>query len=155
MHAKVALLVKVELKKSLQVKVIRPIDYLERIYNLLSINKYFGVIHICIDFYDLNKECPKDDFTFPNIAIIIDMTTRYEMFSFQLSLMDGFLGQNQIRIAHKDQHKTTFTCPQGTYCWNVIPFSLKNVGAPYQRVMTTIFHVYMHILTEDYVDDLL
>ena len=79
------------------------------------------------------------------------MTTGYEM----LSLMDGFSGYNQIRIAPEDQHKTTFTCPWGTYYWNVMPFGLKNVGATYQRAMTTIFHDFMHILMEDYVDDLL
>ena len=36
-----------------------------------------------------------------------------------------------------------------------MPFGIKNAGATYQREMTTIFHDYMHILVEDYVDDLL
>ena len=79
------------------------------------------------------------------------MTANYDM----LSLMDGFSSYNQIRIALEDQHKTTFTCPWGTYCWNVMPFGLKNAGATYQRATTTIFNDYMHILMEDYVDDLL
>ena len=79
------------------------------------------------------------------------MTAKYEM----LSLMDGFFDYNQIRIAPEDQPKIAFTCPWGTYYWNVMPFGLKNAGATYQRAMTTIFHDYMHILMEDYVDDLL
>ena len=74
------------------------------------------------------------------------MTTRYEM----LSLMDGFSSYNQIRIAPEDQHKITFMFPWGKYCWNFMPFGLKNVGATYQRPMNNIFHHYMHILMEDY-----
>ncbi|GLJ16330.1 hypothetical protein SUGI_0276010 [Cryptomeria japonica] len=69
--------------------------------------------------------------------------------------MDGFSGYNQIKIAPEDQHKTAFTCPWGTFCWNVMPFGLKNAGATYQRAMTTIFHDLMHVTMEDYVDDLL
>lgn len=36
-----------------------------------------------------------------------------------------------------------------------MPFGLKNVGAIYERAMTTILYDYMHVLMEDYVDDLL
>ena len=36
-----------------------------------------------------------------------------------------------------------------------MPFGLKNVGATYQREMTTIFHDMMHKNMEDYVDDTL
>ena len=151
MHPQVALLVKAELKKLLDARFIRPIDYAEWISNLVPVSKHSGGIWICTDFQDLNKACPKDDFPLPNIDIIVDMTAGYEM----LSLMDGFSGYNQIRIAPEDQHKTEFTCPWGTYCWNVMPFGLKNAGATYQRAMTTIFHDFMHILMEDYVDDLL
>ena len=35
-----------------------------------------------------------------------------------------------------------------------MPFGFKNVGATYQRVMTTIFHDMMHKEIEDYVDDI-
>ena len=71
------------------------------------------------------------------------------------SLTDGFSYYNQIKIAPEDQEKTTFTCIWGTFCWNVMPFSLKNASATYQRTMTTIFHDMMHKNMEDYVDDTL
>ncbi|KAH9327626.1 hypothetical protein KI387_007804, partial [Taxus chinensis] len=70
-------------------------------------------IRICIDFKDINKACPKDNFLFPNIDMIGDSTVGYEM----LSLMDGFLGYNQIKIAEEDQHKTAFMTPWGTFCY--------------------------------------
>ena len=69
--------------------------------------------------------------------------------------MDGFSGYNQIKIAPEDQEKTAFTCAWGTFCWNVMPFGLKNVGATYQRAVTTNFHDMMHKTMEDYVDDTL
>lgn len=69
--------------------------------------------------------------------------------------MDAFSRYNQIKIAPKDQEKTAFTCPWGTFYWNVMPFGLKNTGATYQRAMTTIFHDMMHTFMEDYVDDIL
>ena len=79
--------------------------------------------------------------------MIVDMTVGYN------SLMDGFSGYNQIKIAPIDQEKTTLTCAWGTLCWNVMRFGLKNTGATYQREMTTIFHDMMHKNMEDYVDD--
>ncbi|KAH9325425.1 hypothetical protein KI387_005603, partial [Taxus chinensis] len=75
----------------------------------------------------------------------------YEM----LSLMDGFSGYNQIKIAEEDQHKMTFMTPWGTFCYQVMSFGLKNAGATYQREMTVIFHDMIHDIMEDYVDDIL
>ena len=71
------------------------------------------------------------------------------------SLMDGFSGYNQIKIAPEDQEKTNFTCAWGTFYYNMVSFGLKNVGATYQRVVTIIFHDMMHKTMEDYVDDTL
>lgn len=106
MHPKIALLVKVELKKLLDVGFIRPINYLEWISNLVSVSKPTGGIRIYMNFQDLKKAFPKDDFPLPSIDMIVDLTIGHEM----LSLMDGFFGYNQIKISPNDQHKTTFTC---------------------------------------------
>lgn len=151
MHPHVALLVKAELKKLLDVGFVRANDYAEWISNIVPISKPDKSIRVCIDFRDLNKACPKDNFSLPNIDIIVDLTTGHEI----LSLMDRFSHYNQIKITPEDQEKTAFTCPLGTYCWNIMPFGLNNVGATYQRAMTTIFHDMMHTIMEDYVDDIL
>ena len=86
MHPKVALLVKAEVEKMLEAKVIRPIDYSEWISNMVLVTKPSGDIKICTDFRDLNKACPKDDFPLPKIDMIVDLTTGHKI----LSLMDGF-----------------------------------------------------------------
>lgn len=90
MHPQITLLVKVELKKLLDVGFIHPIDYVEWISNLVPVTKPNGQIKFCTDFWDLNKACPKDDFPLPNIDIIVDLTVGHEM----LSLMDRFSRYN-------------------------------------------------------------
>ena len=81
----------------------------------------------------------------------MDLTIGHEMLSF----MDGFSGYNQIRIAKEDQHKMAFTTPWGTFCYKVMSFGLKNASTTYQCAMTTIFHDLLHVIMEDYVDDIL
>ena len=51
--------------------------------------------------------------------------------------------------------KTSFITESGTYCYRVMPFGLKNVGATYQSVATTLFHDMMHKDFKVYVDDMI
>lgn len=106
---------------------------------------------MCIDYRDLNKASPKDDFPLPHIDVLIDSTTGHEMMSF----MDGFSGYNQIKMVMEDQEKTAFTTPWGTFCCKVMPFGLKNARATYQRAMTALFHDMIHQEMEVYVDDMI
>ena len=71
----------------------------------MPIPKNDGKVRMCVDFGDLNKACPKDDFPLPHIDVLMDNTTSNTLMSF----MDGFLGYNQIKMALKDVTKTTFT----------------------------------------------
>ena len=49
----------------------------------------------------------------PFIDQVLDTLVGKKYFSF----LDGFSGHNQIQVAPKDQDKTTFTCPWGTYAY--------------------------------------
>ena len=104
-----------------------------------------------MDFWDLNKACPKDEFPLPNVDILVAAATGYEHFSF----MDGYSGYNQIFMEPTDAHKTAFRTPFGNFFSKVMPFGLKNADATYQRTMTQIFGDMLHKQVEDYVDDLL
>ena len=106
---------------------------------------------MCVDFRDLNKACPKDNFPLPYIDVIIDSAASSAMYSF----MDGFLGYNQIMMAVMDKIKTAFITEWGTYYYKVMPFGLKNVGATYQRTTTSLFHDMMHKEVEVYIDDMM
>ncbi|XP_019176554.1 PREDICTED: uncharacterized protein LOC109171913 [Ipomoea nil] len=57
-------------------------------------------------------------------------------------------------MAPEDEDLTAFRTPKGIYCYKVMPFGLKNVGATYQRAMQTIFDDMLHKMVECYVDDL-
>jgi len=118
---------------------------------VVVVPKKDGKIRVCVDYRDLNKESPKDDFPLPHIDILVDNAARNATYSF----MDGFSSYNQIRMAEEDKEKTTFLTPWGTFCYKVMPFGLKNAGATYQRAMVTLFHNMMHREVEVYVDDIL
>jgi len=151
MNLMIALMVKEELQKLLDAKFIQPIDYLEWISNMVPIKKPNGKICICTNFRDLNKACPKDDFSLSNIDTLVDAIARHEM----LSLMDGFFGYNQIKVAPEDQYKIAFITSWRTFCYKLMPLDHKNAGATYQRPITYIFHDYIHDIIEDYVNVLL
>ena len=116
--------------------------------NIVPVPKKDGKIRMCVDYRDLNRVSPKDNLSLPHIDTLIDNTTKHFLFSF----MDGFSGYNHIRMAPEDMEKTTFLTMWGTFCYKVIPFGLKNVGATYQRAMVTLFHDMMHKEIEVYVD---
>ena len=99
----------------------------------------------------MNKASPKDDFPFPHIDMLVDNITGHSMLSF----MDGFSGYNQIMMAPEDMEKTSFITEWGTYYCRVMPFGLKNAGATYQRVATTLFYDMMHKDVEVYVNDMI
>ena len=53
--------------------------------------------------------------------------------------MDAFSGYNKIKLNELDQEKTSFITNQGLFCYKVMPFGLKSVGATYQRLMNRMF----------------
>ena len=43
-------------------------------------------------------------------------------------------------MVEEDQEKTAFITSQGLYCYRVMPFELKNLGATYQRLVNKMFN---------------
>ena len=69
--------------------------------------------------------------------------------------MDAYSRYNQIRMSPEDEDKTVFITDHGLYCYKVMPFGLKNVGATYQRLVNKILSGLIGITMEVYVDDML
>ena len=67
---------------------------------------------------------------------ILQMVSGSELFS----LLDGFLGYNQVLVAKEDSLKTTFKTKWGTFAYRRMPFGLINAGAKFQRAMDITFH---------------
>ena len=55
----------------------------------------------------------------------------------------------------RDQDKTSFATGQGTYCYQVMPFGLKNTGVTYQRLVNKMFQKQIEASMEVYIDDML
>ena len=80
---------------------------------------------MCVDFTvlnNLNKACPEDSYPLPRIDQLVDSTAGHQLLSF----MDAFSGYNQIRMDEANQEKTSFVTSQGLFCYEVMPFVLKN-----------------------------
>ena len=117
------------------------VNHPEWFANVFWMPKKDGKVRMCVDFQDLNKASPKDDFPLPYIALLL--------------VMDGFLAYNQIKMGREDMEKTSFITPWGTYCYKVMPFGLKNACATYQHDVTTLLHDLIHKEVEVYVDDMI
>ena len=69
--------------------------------------------------------------------------------------MDAFLGYHQINMYSPDAEKTTFIIEKETYCYQVMPFGLKNARATYQRMVNKVFKELLGEVMEAYVDDMI
>ena len=99
--------VKAEVQRLLDAKVIRKVKYPTWLANTVPVKKKNGKWRMCIDFTDLNKACPKDDFPLPRIDKIIDNAANIQL----MLLLDCFSGYHQIWMRMEDEEKTSFTTP--------------------------------------------
>nr|GEX50482.1 DNA-directed DNA polymerase [Tanacetum cinerariifolium] len=83
--------------------------------------------HVCIDYRKLNEATTKDHFPLKFMDQMLERLARNEYYCF----LDGFSGYFQILIDPKDQEKTTFTCPYGTFAYRRMPFGLCNAPGTY------------------------
>ena len=69
--------------------------------------------------------------------------------------MDAYSGYNQIKMHPEDEDKTAFTTGHVIYCYQVMPFGLKNAGATFQRMVNKDFKELIENTRKVYVDDML
>ena len=84
-----------EVKKLLAVE-FKPIQSPKWLSNIVPVKKKNGQIQCCMDFRNLNKACPKDEFPLPNIDLLIDSTIGSSMFSFMDGYRHGKTGQTRF-----------------------------------------------------------
>jgi hypothetical protein len=143
--------VKKEIEKMLEAGFIRPCRYTEWISSIVPVQKKDGQWRVCVDFRDLNRATPKDEYPMPVVETLINVAVGNKILCF----MDGNTGYNQIFMAQEDIHKTTFRVPSvvGLFKYMVMTFGLKNASATYQCVMNYIYHDLIGKLVEIYIDD--
>jgi hypothetical protein len=140
-----------EVKRLLSAGVIREVKYPEWLANTVMVKKTNGKWRMCIDFTDLNKACPKDEFPLPRIDSLVDAAASSEL----MSLLDCYSGYHQIWMKKKDEPKTSFITPSGTYCYLWMPEGIKNAGGSFSRMTAKVLHsqIGRNVLT--YVDDII
>nr|GEX41893.1 reverse transcriptase domain-containing protein [Tanacetum cinerariifolium] len=104
---------------------------------------------VCIDYRKLNEATRKDHFPLLFMDQMLKRLTGNEYYYF----LNGFSGYFQIPIDPKDQEKTTFTCPYGTFAYKRMPFGLCNAPRTFQRCMMAIFHDMIEQTMEVFMDD--
>ena len=131
--------IKTEINRLLDAGFIRSCRYADWISNIVPVEKKdSGKIRVCIDFRDLNKANPKDEYPMPIADMLINEAS------------------GQIFMAEEDTSKTAFRCPGfvGLFEWVVMTFGLKNACATYQRAMNLIFHDLLGVILEVCIDDI-
>ncbi|XP_014497027.1 uncharacterized protein LOC106758609 [Vigna radiata var. radiata] len=139
-----------EVKKLQVAGFIREITYTTWLANVVMVKKSNGQWRMCTDYTDLNKACPKDSYPLPSIDALVDGASGHKIPSF----LDAYSGYNQIPMHGPDREKTAFMADQANFCYEVMPFGLKNAGATYQRLMNKIFADQMGRCLDVYVDDM-
>jgi ribonuclease HI len=140
-----------EVKRLLSANVIREVTYPEWLANTVMVKKANGKWRMCIDFTDLNKACPKDEFPLPRIDSLVDVAASSEL----MSMLDCYSGYHQIWMKKEDEPKTNFITPSGTYCYLRMLEGLKNAGGSFSRMTAKVLHsqIGRNVLT--YVDDII
>ena len=104
---------------------------------------------ICIDYRKLNQSTRNYHFPLPFIDQMLDRLAGKQYYCF----LDGYSGYNQIPIDPRDQEKTTFTCPYGTFAFARMPFGPCNAPGTFQRCMMAIFSDMIENGMEVFMDD--
>jgi hypothetical protein len=104
---------------------------------------------MCIDYRKLNKATKKDHLPLPFIDEMLERLANHAYFCF-LGRYSGFM---QIPIHPYDQHKTTFTCPYGTFAYRRMPFGPCNALASFQLCMMAVLSEFIKQIVEVFLDD--
>ena len=66
--------------------------------NPVVVRKKNGKLRVCVDFTDLNNDCPKNNFLLPRIDLLVDSAAGHEMISF----LDAYFSYHQNLLFDPD-----------------------------------------------------
>jgi len=88
MKPEMSLKIKEEVQKQFDAGFLAVAKYPQWVANVVPVPKKDGKVRMCVDYRDLNRASPKDNFPLPHIDTLVDNTAKFSLFSF----MDGFSG---------------------------------------------------------------
>jgi hypothetical protein len=100
--------IKEEVDQLLKAQFIQPCRYAEWVSNIVLVEKKnTGKIRVCVNFWNLNRVTPKDEYPMLIVDVLVNSVSGNKIMSF----LDGNTGYNQIFMANEDVSKTIFYCP--------------------------------------------
>jgi hypothetical protein len=105
--------VKSEVQMLLDATVIREVMYPKWLANTVPVKKKYGKWRMCIDFIDLNKATPKENYPLPRMDQVVDSMANAAV----MSLLDCFSGYHQCWMAKEDEEKTSFITTFRIFCF--------------------------------------
>jgi hypothetical protein len=93
--------IKDEIHWLLEANFIRPCRYTEWVSNIVLVENESGKLRVCIDFRNLNRATPKDEYPMPITDTLINNASGNRIINF----LDGNVGYNQIFMAKEDVSK--------------------------------------------------
>jgi hypothetical protein len=105
---------------------------------------------MCTDFTDLNKCCPKDDFSLTRIDQIIDSAASCDI----MTLLDYFSRYHQIWLRMEDEEKTSFITSFDTYCYMRMLEGLRNASPTFCRMTKVALKDQVNGNVLSYVNDI-
>jgi hypothetical protein len=143
--------VKSEVQRLLDATIIREVMYPKWLATTVLVKKKNGKWRMCIDFTDLNKATPKDNYPLRRMDQVVDSMANAAV----MSLLDCFSGYHQCWMAKEDEEKTSFITPFRTFCFVQMPEGLKNAGSTFTRMIGTMFKPQISRNIQAYVDNLI
>ena len=110
-----------------------------------------GKWKLCVDYRKVNEATEKDSYALPYIDEIFDSLQGAKSFT----TMDLYSGYHQILMNDESVEITTFTTKFGNYQFKVMPFSLTNAPAIFQREMNQILFPLIDVCIYNFIDDVL
>ena len=117
---------------------------------IVPVPKKDGSIRICVDYRRLNGVTVADPYYMTTLEEILEKVDNSGCLS-KLDLSKGFY---QIGIEEESRDKTAFITPFGKYCFNRMPFGLRNAPAIFQRTMEEVLRG-CYQFSAPYIDDIL
>ena len=74
------------MKKQLDAGFLKIAKYPQWVANIVPVPKKDGKVRMCVDYRDLNRTSPKNNFLLPHIDTLVDNMAKHSLFSF----IDGF-----------------------------------------------------------------
>ncbi|GJZ34806.1 reverse transcriptase domain-containing protein [Tanacetum coccineum] len=127
--------IRTQVEELVEAGVLREVKYQTWVSNLIIVKKDDGKWKMRIDFTIINKACIREPHPLPAAELGVENLLKYRLKCF----LDAYKGYHQIPMAEKDEEKTAFFTREGVVCYRRLPFSLKNAGATYQRLIYKVF----------------